>query len=194
MEMPLLLARLSAALEAGVSMVQIWENWAEVKNQTDLISAVCSLCGRYSVPVFINNLWEMTKNFPADGVHFDQIPRDFGAIRAILPNKYFGLTCGNSLETVKWAHQNRLDYISFCSVFPSNTSNSCELVTFETIRAARNLTDLPIFLAGGIMPDRMKQLDDLPYQGVAVISGVMSSESPSIAVGQYLKHLSDKKN
>lgn len=187
-----LIARLSAALEAGVAMVQIWENWEGVVNRDELIQAVCELCHQYRVLVFINNEWELAARLPLDGVHFDQIPNDFAAIRAALPEKCFGLTCGNHLEEVEWADRTKLDYISFCSVFPSGTSNSCELVSFETIRAAAILTKLPIFLAGGIRPERMAELSGLSYQGIAVISGVMSASSPASAVKNYLKYLNIK--
>lgn len=193
MELDELLTRLTAALDAGVTMVQIWDNWYGVVDRAALIRAICELCHAYEVPVFLNNDWELAVHLPLDGVHLDQIPLNFGAIRTALADKYIGLTCGNELEEVKWADKNKLDYISFCSVFPSQTSNSCELVSFDTIRAARQLTELPIFLAGGIRPDRMEQLNDLSYQGIAVISGVMSADSPAVAVKQYLKHLSKHK-
>jgi len=191
-ELPLLVAKLSSALEAGVAVVQIWENWRGVEDQLAVIGVVCDLCHLHRVPVFINNLWKLAESFPLDGVHFDQVPVDFSEIRAALPEKHFGLTCGNELETVNWAHHQKISYISFCSVFPSTNSNSCELVSFETIRAAREITDLPIILAGGVYPERMELLNGLPHDGVAVISGVMSSESPATAVKHYLKHLIKK--
>src|SRR6185369_6565581 len=98
-------------------------------------------------------------------------------------------TCNNDLAIVDWAMKQKLDYISFCSVFPSSTSNSCDLVSFDTIRRAREITSLPIFLAGGISPDNMKRLRELDFDGVAVISGIMNQDDPAQAAKKYLTEL-----
>jgi thiamine-phosphate pyrophosphorylase len=89
------------------------------------------------------------------------------------------------LDVVTSAEQNNLDYISFCSVFPSSTSNSCERVTFDTIRKARTITAMPIFLAGGMRLENINKLSELDYNGVAVISGIMQAEDPAKATKQY---------
>lgn len=72
-----------------------------------------------------------------------------------------GITCNNDLSIVEWADKNEFDYISFCSMFPSSTANSCELVTFDTVKEARKITTLPVFLAGGIKPENIELLNEL---------------------------------
>ncbi|HLT93208.1 MAG TPA: thiamine phosphate synthase, partial [Membranihabitans sp.] len=77
-----------------------------------------------------------------------------------------------------WAESHRLDYISFCSLFPSSTADRCEIVRFDTIQNARKMTDIPLFLAGGITPEKMELLQDLDYWGIAVVSGIMLAQNP----------------
>lgn len=190
-----LLNRLEEVLQAGVAIVQIWDNWEPLINRQDVIMEVCNLCHRHHVPVLINNSWELLSSFPLDGVHFDAIPDDYAQIQQYIKQDYLvGITCNNDLSLVDWADKNKLDYISFCSIFPSSTSTSCELVSFDKIQEARRMTSLPLFLAGGIQLSNMSLLNELDYDGVAIISGIMSSENPAQVTKQYLETLRNKNN
>src|SRR5690606_23163787 len=136
-------------------------------------------CHKYHCPLLINNRWEWLEKVDLDGVHLDNTAENIKEIKEYLgEDRIIGLTCNNDLKEVEWAEKNQLDYISFCSIFPSSTSNSCELVSFEKIQQARKLTQMPIFLAGGINPDNMQKLSGLPHDGVAVVSGLMGSTEP----------------
>jgi len=190
-----LLQKLEAALSANISVVQIWDNWQHVKNKEKIIREICSLCHQYQVPAVINNDWELLKSLPLDGVHFDDVPEDYHQIKQSIERDFLaGITCNNDLSVVEWADKNQMNYISFCSLFPSSTSNSCELVSFENVQRARQITSLPIFLAGGIKLNNMQELQELNYDGVALVSGIMSAENPAQVTKQYLQLLNNKNN
>lgn len=189
-----LIRRLEEALQAGVAIVQIWDNWQNVIDKEETIREICNLCHQYQVPVIINNEWMLLKSLPLDGVHFDEIPEDYDQIKQSIERDFLsGITCNNDLSIIEWADRNQLNYISFCSIFHSSTSNSCELVSFENIQRARQITSLPIFLAGGIRLNNMQELQELNYDGVALISGIMSAENPALVTKQYLELLKNKK-
>ncbi|QCK14452.1 thiamine phosphate synthase [Mangrovivirga cuniculi] len=68
-------------------------------------------------------------------MHFDEIPRDFDRIKSNVPNnRIFGLTVNNDLDIIKEAIDYGFDYLSFCTVFPSETNNSCELVDPKIVK------------------------------------------------------------
>jgi thiamine-phosphate pyrophosphorylase len=118
---------------------------------------------------------------------------DYDQIKQHFPTHFrTGLTCNNDLYTVEWAEKNSLDYISFCSIFPSTTSNSCEWVSFRTIEQARKITSMPIYLAGGIHLSNLSQLKGLDFDGIALVSGIMSSIDPAETTKQYLELLTNK--
>lgn len=52
---------------------------------------------------------------------------------------------------------------------------------------------MPLFLAGGIKPENMSKLVGLPFDGVAVVSGIMDSEKPNETIKAYLKQLRKNK-
>lgn len=190
MEEHMLLDKLAISLTKDIAAVQIWDNFKNVKNEKNLIQKICSLCAEYNTLVLINNQWEYLKTMKLDGVHFDHIPNDFDEFRKTINNDIIiGLTCGNNLDDVQWAANNDLNYISFCSMFPSSSVNNCEIITHETVKKAAQIFNKPLFLAGGINPENLKQLEELKYEGIAVISGVMNVENPATAIDEYRKNI-----
>jgi thiamine-phosphate pyrophosphorylase len=193
MEERVLFEKLEQVLQEKIAIVQIWDNWPQGILKGKLINKICDLAHNYQVPVFINNEWELLKSLPLDGVHFDTIPADYDKIKQRLSKDFkTGITCNNDLSIIKWAEENNLDYISFCSMFPSATSNSCELVSFQTVEQARKITSIPIFLAGGIQLSNIAKLKSLDFDGIALVSGIMSSINPAETTKQYLKLLTNR--
>lgn len=189
----ILFSKLKRIVEAEIAAVQIWDNFSAKTNQVSFIDKVCIICHQKGIPVLINNQWQLLNLSKADGVHFDEHPDDIDVIRKIVNRKcIMGITVNNDLSLVQWANDNSFDYISFCSIFPSTTSNSCQLVKFETITKARTITQMPIFLAGGIQPENIYQLNNLDYDGVAVVSGIMSADDPFEKANKYLNELKNK--
>jgi len=185
----ILIEKLEYALIGGVSIVQIWDKWPKhfkKISKINLIQRLHKITEPYSVPLLINNEWELLESESLDGVHFDIIPLDFDEIKARFNRKLtYGITCNNDLTNIAWAERNKLDYISFCAMFPSSSVDTCEIVNPDTILKARKMTQIPLFLSGGITPDNFHSLKTFNFQGVAVISGILSAESTEESVKKY---------
>ncbi len=183
-----LLKKLSAAGKAGLQVVQIWNNWLTGADKLALIEAIANICRSYHIPLFINEDWHLLAETTfLDGVHFDHIPADFTVIKHTIGKPFMaGITCSGNLETVTWADANGFDYISFCAMFPSPSAGSCDIVTPATVKKSRLITKLPLFVSGGITVENIAQLkNETPFDGVAVISGILSAEDPQQKVQQY---------
>ncbi len=186
MQQQQLFERLAAVLGQGIAAVQLWDHFLNENAKQEIIPVVCAMCRAAAVPVLINNDWQLLKQYPLDGVHFDVLPLNLTSIKKEVGTDFIaGVTVNNDLSVVEQAEANRLDYISFCSIFPSSTSNSCELVSFNTIRKARTITAMPIFLAGGIRLNNVSKLSELDYNGVAIVSGIMKADDPAAVTHQY---------
>jgi thiamine-phosphate pyrophosphorylase len=189
----LLLSKLAPALKAGVEAVQLWNNWSPGADKLACIAAVSSLCRAYGVPLFIDNDWELLASSPyLDGVHFGTVPESYAEIQRKVARPFMaGITCSGDLEVVRWAESNGLDYVSFCAMFPSPSAGNCDIVMPSTVKEARGITDRPIFVSGGITPENIFSLRALtPFNGVAIISGVMSADDPYTKVKLYQDALS----
>ncbi|MCG8306678.1 MAG: thiamine phosphate synthase [Cytophagales bacterium] len=186
---------LKASLDAGIDIIQLWNNWPVQYRPSDklkFIERVAEISSPYEIPLLINEDWQLLQQAPLHGVHFDKVPASLDRIKKSIGRNFLaGLTCGNNSEAIQWAELHGMDYISFCAMFPSNSVDTCEIVRHETVLKAREITRMPIFLAGGINPSNIKRLSRLDFQGVAVISGIMNSNDPSEAISAYKKILKE---
>jgi thiamine-phosphate pyrophosphorylase len=182
------LPKVEAALQGGVTILQIWNHWAAGQDRTQFIESVCALANRYEVPVLIHEAWDWLKKIPLlDGVHFDVIPEDFADIQRAVDRRFItGITCGNDEARIAWGLEHA-DYISFCSMF--STSATCEIVNPSVVRATRNRTSKLIFAAGGIAENNIQQVLALGVDGIAMISAIMKAEDPTEASRKYTSHL-----
>lgn len=190
MERDTLLNKLKEIIHEDIAAIQIWDNFNPNENPLALINGILEICHTRNIPVLINNQWDLLKQINLDGVHFDEKQENILQIKNELNRQIItGITCNNDLSIVKWADENEMDYISFCSMFSSSTANSCDLVSFNTIHEAAKITNLPIFLAGGINPDNIEELNSLWYSGIAVVSGIMNAEKPIQEIKKYKEKL-----
>lgn len=185
-----ILPAIEQAIEGGADVLQLWNNWKSDQNKHEFIEAVCRVAHAANIPVLINEEWQLLRTTELDGVHFDTIPANFDAIRQNIERPFIcGITCGNNLTVIKWATDNNLDYISFCSMFPSPSAGVCEIVMKETVMQARQLTSLPIFLSGGITLNNIDELTNTGMNGIAVISAIIKAENPQTATKAFKEKL-----
>lgn len=186
----ILINKLTEALKSGVSIVQLSNTENKSQLLMDTINTICNMCHQIHVPVLVNDNWNLLNCTLLDGVHFDKIPEDYEQIQKNINKDFFkGITCSNDLSVVKWATHHQFDYISFCSMFPSPSANQCEIVSFNTVKKARTITDIPFFVAGGINLNNINRLSELPFNGIALISGIMSSADIPSSTKNYIHEL-----
>lgn len=186
MKLKTILKQLEAIRDENIAAVQVWDNPAVEKIDENLVRNIIRLFGPGKTPVLINNKWELMSEMELDGVHFDVIPETFNKISQEIGRGFLkGVTVHNDLKVIQQAEQLNFDYVSFCSMFPSQTSNSCEIVQLKTVQRCREMTDMPIFLAGGITPQNIHLLNNLSFQGIAVVSAVMKANDPKKVLQEY---------
>jgi thiamine-phosphate pyrophosphorylase len=189
MEITELCAKLNLVLHSNIYAVQVWDNFQNEKEIEGILKKIKKICDQFNTPLIINNRWQWINTLDLNGVHFDTIPSNYNSFKNQIKSKLKGITLTNNLDIMNWANENDFSYISFCSMFPSSTANSCELVDFDTIKKANNTCNIPIFLAGGITSENIETLNELNYDGIAVVSGIMKSENPFNAINTYNEKL-----
>lgn len=189
MEEKVLLEKVAQALDGGVQVLQIWNHWPVNFTSADkqrLVAEMIKISSPYDMPVLINEAWELLRHTALDGVHFDSIPADYEQIKKEIGRTFIsGITCSNDLAVIQWAEEHSFDYVSFCSMLPSSSVDSCEIVRPETVQKAREITQMPLFLSGGITSHNLETFSALDFNGVAVISGILSADSPKASAVLY---------
>ena len=190
-----LLPKLEAAILGGVNLIQIWNNWQVDADRTELIEEIAAITKSHAVPLIANEQLDLINNILIDGFHFDNMPSDVNAIRhgANRP-LIIGITCGNNFNKIEKAVQQQVDYLSFCSVFPSTSVDTCDIVSRDIIQATRAFTNLPIFLSGGITLSNLNELKSTGLNGIAIISGIMAATETEQAARTYKQALINLNN
>src|SRR5690606_8878770 len=111
MDKKLLIHRLRSALDGGVQLLQIWNNWPDDYDRDKkriFAEEVTAISMDYSVPVLINGDWGLLLASALSGVDLHVIPADCSAIQGQLPgDATMGNTDGNDLQPVGWADEQR---------------------------------------------------------------------------------------
>ncbi len=190
MEPDLLITKLEQALQGGISVIQLYNIKEDTETTISNINGICELAHSFEVPVLINNYWYLLDRTLLDGVHFDKIPDDYTFIEKSIQKDFSkGITCTNDLAVIEWADLNGFDYVSFCSMFPSPSVDTCDIVSFETVQKARKITKMPVFLAGGLNSETLPQLSSLSFDGIALISAIMSANDITASTKQFKNEL-----
>lgn len=190
METKLLITKLDQALDGGINVIQLYNIKDDKEATISNINKICELAHAFDVPVLINNYWYLIDRTLLDGVHFDKIPDDYAFIEKSIQKDFSkGITCTNDLSVIEWADKNGFDYVSFCSMFPSPSVDTCDIVSFDTVQKARALTQMPIFLAGGLNSETLPRLSTLPFDGIALISAIMLSNDITASTLQFKNEL-----
>ncbi len=123
----------------------------------------------------------MALEIGADGVHIDGVEPATKYIKERMgPQSIVGVTCSTSMDKVLWAaNDSKVDYISFCSIYPSMSVNECDIVPMRMVSEARDRISMPIFASGGINLLNAHEVIEAGADGVAVISTIMGSEDPA---------------
>jgi thiamine-phosphate pyrophosphorylase len=187
------------AINGGVDVIQIWADksaWEiNFEKFSEATKKLIEIAHKYDVPVLIANDIELCAKFNADGVHLDgyEIPdKSCDEIRKIIGyDKIIGITCGNDIKKIEWAKENKVDYISFCSIFPSSSVDSCEIVPLEMIRKAKEILgeDIPVFASGGITIENMGDVITAGADGIAVVSAIMKAENPEQVSSEFKRKI-----
>lgn len=185
METDHLLSQLIKIKNENIAALQIMEN-PEWRLDKSLLKAILDIFSQTTTPVLINNQWRLCRELPFDGIHFDRLPENLIEIEQNIGRSFLrGLTLENDLSEVKKAEELGFDYFSFCSLFPSKTIDNCEIVDPDTIVKCRSITSLPVFLAGGITLENIRSLKGLPFDGIAMVSSIMTAEKPKQLLREF---------
>lgn len=184
------LRKLEHLLSNQVIAVQLWDS-NKLPNH-NILESIIEIVHQHHIPILINNKYELMRDYDIDGVHFDDIPSNWEVLKSQLKHKIIGVTCTNDMDVVQWATDQQIDYLSFCSMFPSENNTRCVLVDRALIKNVQQHYTIPFFLTGGIKPQHINLLEEINYAGIAIVSGLMSAENPKEVINAYYQALNKK--
>jgi thiamine-phosphate pyrophosphorylase len=175
------LGRVEAALQGGVTILQIREKNRSTREYIALAEKVHALTRQYGVPLIIDDRVDVALAVDAEGVHLGAEDMTVAAARRILgPDKIIGATA----KTVPWAMDEAAqgaDYLGVGAIYPTTTKVKTVLTSTDTLRDICGAVPIPVNAIGGLNRDNIDVLADIPIAGICAVSAIMKAEDPKRA-------------
>ena len=167
--------QVEAALQGGVTCVQLREK--ELDEEAFLAEAkeVSALCRRYGVPFFVNDNVDIAIACGADGVHVGQEDMAAAQVRRRVGD---GMMIGVSVHSVEEAVEavkNGADCLGVGAMFSTSTKADASILPREVLRDICNALDVPVVAIGGIGKGNLMQLAGTGVDGVALVSAIFGA-------------------
>ena len=181
------LRRTEAALQGGVTFLQIREKDRSTREYIALAEKVHALTRKYNVPLIIDDRVDVALAMDAEGVHVGQSDMPVATARRLLgEEKIIGATAKTVPQAME-AYEQGADYLGVGAIYPTTTKVKTVLTSTDTLRDICNAVPIPANAIGGLNKDNIDVLAGIPIAGVCVVSAIMKSENPKEATSELIK-------
>ena len=171
-------------LRGGVTILQLREKQASHEEIVKTARLLKPVCGRYGVPLIINDDVEAVLEADADGVHVGQDDMTVAEARRILgPEKIIGASAHNREEALE-AQRQGADYLGSGAVFGSATKKDTTARSREELRRVCAAVSIPVAAIGGITEENCMELAGTGVSGIAVVSAVFAAADREAAASR----------
>lgn len=175
------LRRTEAALQGGVTFLQIREKDRSTREYIALAEKVHALTRKYNVPLIIDDRVDVALAMDAEGVHVGQSDMPVATARRLLgEEKIIGATAKTVPQAME-AYEQGADYLGVGAIYPTTTKVKTVLTSTDTLRDICNAVPIPANAIGGLNKDNIDVLAGIPIAGVCVVSAIMKADDPKVA-------------
>lgn len=186
------LRRVTAALEGGVTLVQLREKERTTREYLELAKAVHELTLKYNVPLIIDDRLDIAMAADTEGVHLGQSDLPIGIARKIFgPDKIIGATA-KTVEQATEAYEQGADYLGVGAIYPTTTKVKTILTSTEMLDKICHSVPIPVNAIGGLNKDNIDVLKGIPIAGICVVSAIMKADDPKKATEDLSQAMKDK--
>lgn len=184
----ILLAKVEAALQGGIGILQYRNKLVDHKLKTQQARALLPLCRHYQVPFIINDSIKLCMTLDADGVHLGADDGNLAEARARLGNgKILGASCYNRFDLALSAQQLGADYVAFGACFVSNTKPNAPVAGLHLFTQAKAELHVPAVAIGGITLENAPLVIAAGASSVAVINAIFNADDVKLISQQFTK-------
>lgn len=170
------LAKIAAACENGVTMVQLREKMLSTRAYFELAQRVKLITDRYQIPLIIDDRVDICLAVDAAGVHIGDDELPVAMTRQLIgPDKVLGV----STKTVETAVAAGADYLGVGAIFPTQTKANAAVTPIAILKAITAQVAVPVVAIGGVKEANLATFKDTGIAGVAIVSEIM--QAPDIA-------------
>ena len=175
------LHRTEAALQGGVTLLQLREKEKSTREYLSLAEKVHQLTRKHGIPLIIDDRLDIAMAVDAEGVHLGQSDLPVHIARRLFgPDKIIGATAKTVPQALE-AWRQGADNLGVGAIYPTTTKVKTVLTSPETLREICNAVPIPVNAIGGLNKDNLHILAGIPIAGICVVSAIMKAEDPRFA-------------
>lgn len=179
-----LLARAAAA--GGADVVQIRDKAATTAQLLDIVNEVRATVAGGRARLVVNDRADIALASGADGVHVGPDDLDAASARRILGARALVGATANDFAAAKRQADAPVDYLGVGPVFGTTSKqNPPPALGLDALAAIARHARVPVIAIGGITPERVADVMEAGAHGIAVLSGVASSDDARAATARY---------
>lgn len=181
-----LLSAVAAALEGGVTAVQLREKDLPAAQLYELGLQLRRLTRHHHARLFINDRIDIALAVDADGVHLTEQSLSVSTARRLLGRGKWLAASTHSLDGARRAEQQGADLITFSPIYATASKLGYGPPQgLEKLHTVCQSVGLPVFALGGITAEHGAALREAGATGVAVISAILAQADPRAAAQAF---------
>ena len=177
----------AAAVQGGVTMVQLREKSATTRAFLEEARALKALLTPLGVPLVINDRVDVALAVDAEGIHVGQTDMPVAQVRAIAPGRIVGLSITNATQMAQ-SDKELCDYLGVGPLYLQQTkADASTPLGVEGFAKLRAMTDKPVMAIGGLKADNSAPVLGAGANGLAIVTGIISADDPRAAAAEFAK-------
>jgi thiamine-phosphate pyrophosphorylase len=172
----------AAAVNGGVTLVQLREKTASTRAFIEQAKVLKRLLAPLRVPLLINDRIDIALAAGADGAHVGQQDMPVALARQLLgPAAIIGLSI-TELGQVRDRDVELADYLGVGPIFAQSTKlDATPPLGLDGLAEIRRATGKPIVAIGGVSAANANAVRSAGADGIAVVSAIMGADDPGAA-------------
>jgi thiamine-phosphate pyrophosphorylase len=175
----------AAAVQGGVTCVQLREKQLNTRDFVAQAIALQALLAPHHIPLVINDRIDVALACGAQGVHLGQSDMPVLQARRLLPPSVFIGWSVETMEDVVRSATLPLDYLGVSPIHATPTKTDTQMPWgLDGLRQVRAATGLPLVAIGGIHLGNARSVLAAGADGLAVVSAICSAPDPCAAASE----------
>jgi thiamine-phosphate pyrophosphorylase len=181
---------LEEALKGGVDLVQLREKDLSLNKFVDKAKRCLEICGKYGVPLIINDIPEVAEVAMAQGIHVGQRDMSIASVKNHMGKQF---PVGLSLDRKEDLYASDAEmawYFGVSPIFTTPTkSDTVGEWGLDGLAWLRGKTKKPLVAIGNINPENASDIISHGADCLAVVSAICSAPSPGKAAETFTESI-----
>ena len=172
-------------IQGGATIIQLREKNLPTRTFFEEAQTVRKITKKAGIPLIINDRLDVALAVNADGVHLGEEDLPLKYARKIAPHFIIGYST-DSIDQAREAEKDGANYLGVGSVFPTKTKIDAGMaIGTQKLEEIKRAVSIPVIAIGGITLENLPKVIQSGVDGVAVISAIISAESPFEATKKF---------